>query len=606
MRRIAFYLFYDQDGIVDDYIIYKLQKLREHVETIFVVSNSSLDKINREKIEGVCDIFYERENVGFDVWGYKEAMEHFGLDKTKAYDELILMNYTFFGPIFPFQELFSAMEKEPCDFWGISAHKEISPNPFNGEESLPFHIQSHFIAVRKQMFESQCFQNYWADMPKIESYYDSILKHESVFTKYFSDKGYTFKVYIDPQDYSSDYPLLKDIEQATQNRCPILKKRALFHDPIFLEQHAIFPRNVMEYIQKHCDYDINFIWKNLVRTVEPRTLYTNLDMLEVLPDSLNQPMPDKVPRIAVIAHMYYSDMIAELMSYMSNIPYNYDLYITTDSERKKQEMLPQVSKFNLSYFEIRVTKTNRGRDMAPMFVACQDVLLSEKYDYICRLHSKKSPQDGFQVGSHFKKHMYENLLYSKNYISNVLSLFETQPLLGVVMPPVIHIGYGTLGHSWSINKENVRSYCKKIGIKTMLDKSTPLAPYGGMYWFRPSALKKLASYPWKWNDFEVENGQVDGTLAHALERIIVYAAMDEGYYARTVMNVTAAALNYTKLEYKLQKLSSMIPYGQVRSQIDWLHFVHANFGSWNTIRGSLKRLLVVVFYGVKRRLKWAS
>lgn len=35
MRRVAFYLFYDNDGVVDDYIVYKLRKLRAHVDTIF-------------------------------------------------------------------------------------------------------------------------------------------------------------------------------------------------------------------------------------------------------------------------------------------------------------------------------------------------------------------------------------------------------------------------------------------------------------------------------------------------------------------------------------------------------------------------------------------
>ena len=35
MKRLAIYLFYDHDGIVDDYIPYKLEKLKEFVQDIW-------------------------------------------------------------------------------------------------------------------------------------------------------------------------------------------------------------------------------------------------------------------------------------------------------------------------------------------------------------------------------------------------------------------------------------------------------------------------------------------------------------------------------------------------------------------------------------------
>jgi len=74
LRRIVFYLFFDPQGVVDDYVTYKLQALREHAAHIFVVSNSTLTPEGRDKLESVADTVWERKNVGFDVWAYKEAM----------------------------------------------------------------------------------------------------------------------------------------------------------------------------------------------------------------------------------------------------------------------------------------------------------------------------------------------------------------------------------------------------------------------------------------------------------------------------------------------------------------------------------------------------
>ena len=102
MKRLAIYLFYDHDGIVDDYIPYKLEKLKEFVQDIWFVSNSGLTVDSRKKIQHCTDYIMCRENVGFDVWGYKEAIEKIGFEKLAEYDEVILLNYTLFAPIFPF------------------------------------------------------------------------------------------------------------------------------------------------------------------------------------------------------------------------------------------------------------------------------------------------------------------------------------------------------------------------------------------------------------------------------------------------------------------------------------------------------------------------
>lgn len=608
MRRIAFYLFYDENGEVDDYIPVKLSALQEFVKDIIVISNSKMTAAGRAKLEGIGAKVICRENVGFDVWGYKEGIESVGYDRlAKDYDEAILLNYTFFAPIFPFSELFDEMSERECDFWGISEHDEMVPNPFTGVGILPRHIQSHFIAVRKKMLGSLEFKKYWQDMPMIKSYTDSVLRHESRFTNHFESMGFVSSVYINNDDYPSAYPTFIDVRKTIENRSPILKRRLFFHDPMWLDINCVDLRGTIETIEKTSDYDLALINQNINRTVKPRVLYTNLEQLRIVPDNYLSPEYTDVisnePKIAVIAHVFYSDMWEEIYDYLKNIPYKYDLYISTSSD-EDADILKEKTESIGSPVDIRVVEENRGRDMSSLFITFKDIGVSDKYDYVCRVHSKKSPQNGFSRADSFKKHLYQNLLGSPEYISNLIGLMNKNSDIGLVFPPLVHIGYPTMGHAWFANYEPTAALCKKLGIEVPLDDDTPVAAFGTMFWFRPAALRPLFEHNWKWTEFNAEPAHVDGGLSHVLERIISYVSKNEGFSVYSVMTPKQAEKNYTKLEFKHQKIMSTLPNGDVNWQYTSLRdlFIDAKTGrpEFNAVLSGCMKLLFSSF----RRTLW--
>lgn len=571
-RRIVFYLLHDSRGHVDDYIVYKLRELRPFAEHIFVVVNGDLTDHGRDRLEGVADTVWVRENVGFDVWGYKSAMEEFGHKRLAAFDELVLMNYTWFGPVRSFAPLFERMDARPAHFWGLTDYGEEIPNPYTRTGVLHRHIQSHWIAVRRAMFMSEEWREYWASMPMITTYVDSILKHESRFTHHFEELGFTSGVAFPVGQYPSKHPALLNADLLMDDGCPALKRRAFFHYPPYLDQHAVIGRWTIEKAASY-GYPVSMLYQNLVKNSPPKALYTDASMMEVLPDVDVSYDPAKPLRLAAVVHIFYEDMTDELIDRVVMLPDHFDLFITTTDDEKAsaiRAVLDRRSEDKIAHWEVRVLPSNRGRDLSAFFIACRDVLEVGRYDLIVKIHSKKTVQDSYNAGRYFKYQQLDNVLHSPGYAANAVALFQKEEGLGLAFPPMIHIGYPTMGRGWYANKEPAKELCEELGIQVPFDDISPLAPYGCMWFARPEALKILTDREWSYDDYAAPDRHLDGSLAHVQERIITYAAAELGYHARTISTAEHTAISHTALDFKLDQMGATMP-GYPIDQIQFLH-----------------------------------
>ena len=91
-KRLGIYFFYDKNGIVDRYIPYFLEDFKKNLTDLLIVSNGEPTEQGAEILQNYGELF-ARENKGFDVWAYKEALEHVGWEKLEEYDEVIINMY---------------------------------------------------------------------------------------------------------------------------------------------------------------------------------------------------------------------------------------------------------------------------------------------------------------------------------------------------------------------------------------------------------------------------------------------------------------------------------------------------------------------------------
>jgi rhamnosyltransferase len=558
-RRAAIYFFYDKDGIVDDYIVYQLQELKKNVSYLLVVVNGKLTLEGRKNLTPVSDYILVRENRGFDVWAYKAGLEYIGWDNLAGYDELVLMNFTMFGPLYPLKTVFEEMNGRDVDFWGITKHHKVDFNAFGNNykyKYIPEHIQSSFLVIRNSLLKSHDYMDFWENMPMVKSYADSVGHYESIFTHDFKNMGYQEDVFVHTEDLREHtrYPLLfMAYELARNRRCPFIKRKSFCQDysDILEETLGQSSLELFDYIKNNTNYDVNLVWDNILRLEHMYDIKNILHLNYILPhDTIKNNKAKK--NIALIFHLYFLDLLENSFGYIDKTPSYVHIYITTDTEEKKAKIEERLKASDFQKKTV-VLVENRGRDVSALLIGARDFVMN--YDYVCFAHDKKTTQaKPFMVGESFAYKCLENVLGSEDFIENIIAAFSENPRLGLLTPPPPnHASYFSTFHSvWYNNYENTLKLAEQLNLRAPMHWSKePIAPCGTMFWFRPKALRRLFEEDWNYENFPEEPNENDGTFLHAVERIYPFVAQNAGYYSAWVMSDRYSRIEMTNLFFSL-------------------------------------------------------
>lgn len=559
-QRLGIYCFYDKYGHAASFIKTFLDDLRDNLDDLVVVVNGQLSDQARQLFSEYTKTIIVRENKGLDVAAYKQAILTLGWEKLESYDEVICLNDTVMGPVYPFREMFACMDRKDVDFWGITAYAGETVD----KEQIPTHLQAYWHAYRRSLVSSPAFHEYWETMPLWKDYAEVTRKHEMTFTKHFTDLGFTWASYIDWRKYQgySSYPLLyMPMQIVRDDRCPIFKRRSFFVDySAYFDQTAGQPAlDLYEYLRDHTDYDVDMIWDAILPSYNIDDIRKAMHLDYVLPSQAIDPQTHDRPRSAFIYHVYFMDLLEDTCHYIASLPEETDLYITS-TEDKIPQIREYMQQHGISHQATFIPVINRGRDVSALLVAACPVVLSGKYDVIGFAHDKKSSQNQ-ENGHHgtesqgFAYKLMENTLGSEAYVKNILTLFAENPRLGqVTPPPPYHALYfaHTIPHDWGANYEITKELLEdRLGIHVPLSPTKPTASaMGSCYWFRVEALKPLFEYGWKYEDFLPE-GQMgeDGTISHAIERANGYICQSRGYYPAWVLSDRYARIEVDSLFY---------------------------------------------------------
>lgn len=236
---------------------------------------------------------------------------------------------------------------------------------------------------------------------------------------------------------------------------------------------------------------------------------------------LNFDAPPVKFKIAAVVHIFYPELADELKNLLLNIPGAVDVFISTTSPEKKIAIEKVFGDFDKGSVTIKIF-VNRGRDIAAAFVGFREIY--KNYDVCLHIHSKKSPH-AQNILFGWRDSLYKNLLGSPEIVGGILKILA-QEKVGLIFPQYFNPIRTSI--DWGENYHVTKNFLHELGIE--IDHRNLIEfPAGSMFWFKPEALAPLIDSDLTFDDFPEEGGQIDGTIAHAIERAFLFIVEAAGF-----------------------------------------------------------------------------
>jgi len=534
-KRICIYVTYDKHQIVDTYIGYMLAELKTCVDFLVVVCNETKIVKGKEILEKYADQVFYRENRGLDAGAFKDTLcNRLGWDKVKAYDELLLVNDSFFGPFCSMKDIFKEMEEKKVDFWGLAKHGK---GVYESLGQFSEHIQSFFLVIRSRMLHSSFFREYWESLPYYVTWKEIVKNHEFLFTDHFVKRGFSFDVLADCDANNSvniknnytQYAVIP-YEMICKRHFPFLKKKPLETVTLDIQTQENF-RKALTYIDENTPYDVDHIYRNIIRTMNVADLYRNLLLRYV--SGQNSEMNNS-KKIYIAVFVKYQESVEYVLEYLDNV----------QNERM--------------HIGIYTEKTEIAEDFKTKGYVCRFIESTENYpeilnelsknDYICVIHDTDISGEKEQncIGKSYFYNIWENLLKDSEHINYIISCFEKDSHLGFLAPPdpVFSYYFGSMGNKWKNGYVSVRQMIEKLQLRCQVSFNKPPIAITDNFWVRGEVLGRIR-----------EKDIPENTI---LSLLWTYIAQDAGFYSGIVESEDYAAMNEVNHQYYLGTLVNKV------------------------------------------------
>ena len=228
-------------------------------------------------------------------------------------------------------------------------------------------------------------------------------------------------------------------------------------------------------------------------------------------------------RVLVHGHFFYPELAYDLFGRFGMNATVCDVVLTTDTD-EKAAMLRRAGRFHAGAVQVIVTP-NRGRNFGPLLEVLQhpEFGVDGGYELFGHVHGKRSTAVAGDLGERWREFLWDNLIgmVDAPMVDTVAQAFAARPGLGLVWAEEPHLV------GWNENRAWAERLAPRLGIEGALPAYFDF-PLGAMFWARPAALRPLVALGLGQDDWPEEPVPYDGTVLHALERLVPFIAEAAG------------------------------------------------------------------------------
>ena len=219
-----------------------------------------------------------------------------------------------------------------------------------------------------------------------------------------------------------------------------------------------------------------------------------------------EPLKETLSPLAILLHIFHEDLVDDVLDNIKSFELIFDFYVTVTDTLTTSAIQKIVARFpSVRILEVK----NHGRDALPFLKAIRHFNLG-RYKAVCKLHTKKSPHR--PDGDAWRNAMFKDLL-NPDGGSQVIKEFAESINSGLLVPQFSLVKSG--GDNLIDNEKNLKALFRAYKLAPLWDFHFPA---GTMFWASGRLLNKVNETYISEDNFEVEAGQLDATLAHAYER----------------------------------------------------------------------------------------
>lgn len=235
--------------------------------------------------------------------------------------------------------------------------------------------------------------------------------------------------------------------------------------------------------------------------------------------------PARNPSTVVHGHFHYPELVPEFLEAFRVNRLPCDLFITVTHADAVASVEEEASRFENGDVTVRLVP-NRGRDVGPFLTEVARSV--SRYEIVGHLHGKRSvflENRLSNYGNRWREFLWQHLIGPDHAMADaIVAQMVADPSLGLVFPADPHLV------GWSSNRRIAEELAERLGLRLPLPPFFTF-PIGTMFWARTKALEPLFGLGLDWSDYPQEPVGEDGTLLHALERIIPHVVDKEGFTA---------------------------------------------------------------------------